>query len=196
MDITVLVESTVPEHLKTLKLKLCKDDSPDSPIYSVKLDSIAGGSKHWGNPATQERFLKAGLLVQLPFIPRDKTPYFIQIESGLNKHTFSYKEPVVHFIADKTYRNFKLLFEPVPKVLDHEFSQSNLMIIPLLLAAALIYMYSQKLPRGGFNYPKPFFSFSNNQDKGGNNSYNGNGNSDISIEPVNTGKRKAKPRKT
>lgn len=44
MDISVFVESTIPEHLRTLKLKLCKDEMPDSPVHVVKLDTLAGGT--------------------------------------------------------------------------------------------------------------------------------------------------------
>lgn len=44
MDLSVHVESTVPDHLKTLRLKLCKEDAPDSPVHVVKLDALAGNT--------------------------------------------------------------------------------------------------------------------------------------------------------
>lgn len=42
MDLSVHVESSIPEHLKTLKLKLYKETEPDSPVYTIKLDTLAG----------------------------------------------------------------------------------------------------------------------------------------------------------
>ncbi|KAK6618013.1 hypothetical protein RUM44_002455 [Polyplax serrata] len=202
MDLSVHVDSTTPEHLKTVKLKLCKEGEPDSPVYAVRLDTLAGGAKHWGNTASQERFLKAGLLVHLPFIPRDKTPYFIQLESSLNRHTYSFKESTVHFVADKTFRNFKMSFDPVLKTLDHELSQSNYIVIPVLIFAAVFYTYFHRiLPVlqnvfGSLNQAS--FSFASREER---NFYSHNNVMDVmdnvSIEPVHIStKRKLKPRKT
>ncbi|PNF29184.1 Nodal modulator 1 [Cryptotermes secundus] len=192
MDLTVHVQTTNPEHLRTLRAKLCREDSPDSPVHIVKLDSPNGKSP-------SSKGTNAAMLV-FPSLPADGRGYFLQLESTLSHSTHSYTTHAVHFKANSSFRLVKLSFKPEPKVLEHELVHSSYFALPLIIMAVVIY----------FNHVKilPFLnwivqSLSSSLTTGVNTSRAINTTSDhaavdaVMVEPIiNVTKRKLKPRKT
>lgn len=192
MDLTVHVQTTNPEHLRTLRVKLCREDSPDSPVHIIKLDSPNGKS-----PSSKGS--NAAMLV-FPSLPADGRGYFLQLESTLPHSTHSYTTHAVHFKANTSFRLVKLSFKPEPKVLEHELVHSSYFALPLMIMAVVIY----------FNHVKilPFLnwivqSLSSSLTTSVNTSRAMSTTSDhtavdaVMVEPIiNVTKRKLKPRKT
>ncbi|KAJ9597688.1 hypothetical protein L9F63_011454 [Diploptera punctata] len=99
MDLTVYVQATNAEYLRTLRAKLCREDAPDSPVHVMKLDSSNGKSS---------RGLNSAMLV-FPSIPADGRGYFLQLESSLSHQTHSYTTHAVHFKANSSFKLVRLL---------------------------------------------------------------------------------------
>ncbi|PSN32990.1 Nodal modulator 1 [Blattella germanica] len=190
MDLTVHVQTTTAEHLRTLRAKLCREDSPDSPVHIMKLDSSNGKSS---------RGLNAAMLV-FPSVPADGRGYFLQLESTLSQQTHTYTTHAVHFKANSSFKLVKLSFKPEPKVLEQELGHSSYFALPLMIIVLVVYLNQQKV--------LPFLnrlsqSLSTSLNTGVNNSRMSNVNTDhnvsdaVIVEPVmSITKRKAKPRKT
>jgi hypothetical protein len=192
MDLTVQVQATNAEQLRTLRAKLCREDVPDSPVHIVKLDSPSKKS-----PST--RGTNTAMLV-FPSLPADGRGYFLQLESTLPHSTHLYKTHAVHFKANVSFKLVKLLFKPELKIQEQELGHSSYLALPLMIIGLITYLNQQKV--------LPFFnwiaqSLSNSLTTGVNTSRVSNATSDhsavdaVMVEPViNVTKRKLKPRKT
>jgi hypothetical protein len=192
MDLTVHVQATNPDHLRTLRAKLCREDSPDSPVHIIKLDLPNGKSP-------SSRGTSAAMLV-FPSLPADGRGYFLQLESTLPHSTHSYTTHAVHFKANSSFRLVKLSFKPEQKILEHELGHSSYFALPLMIIAVVIYLNHVKI--------LPFLnwslqSLSSSLTTGVNTSRVTNVTSDhsavdaVMVEPIiNVTKRKLKPRKT
>lgn len=192
MDLTVHVQATNPEHLRTLRAKLCREDSPDSPVHIIKLDSANGKSP-------SSRGTNTAMLV-FPSLPADGRGYFLQLESTLPHSTHSYTTHAVHFKANTSFKLVKLSFKPEPKILEQELGHSSYFALSLMIIGLVAYFNQQKV--------LPFVnwiaqSLSSSLMTGVNTSRVTNASSDhsavdaVMVEPiVSVTKRKLKPRKT
>jgi hypothetical protein len=192
MDLTVQVQAANPEHLWTLRAKLCREDSPDSPVHIIKLDSPNG------KPPLRKSACSTMLV--FPSLPADGRGYFLQLESTLPQSTHLYTTHAVHFKANASFRLVKLSFKPEPKVLEHELGHSSYFALPLMIIALVMY----------FNHLKilPYVnrisqSLSSSLTSGVNTGRATNTTSDhaaadaVMVEPIiNVTKRKLRPRKT
>lgn len=193
MDLTVHVQATSPEHLRTLRAKLCKEDSPDSPVHIMRLD-------HPNGKSPTSRGTNAAMLV-FPSLPADGQGYFLQLESSLPHSTHLYTTDAVHFRANTSFKLVKLSFKPEPKIMEHELGHSSYFAFPLMVTVLVMYFNRLKV--------LPFLdwiaqSISSSVTRGVNSSRVTNtassdhGAADaVIVEPViSVTKRKLKPRKT
>jgi hypothetical protein len=193
MDLTVHVQATSPEHLRTLRAKLCREDSPDSPVHIMRLD-------HPNGKSPPSRGTSAAMLV-FPSLPADGQGYFLQLESSLPHSTHLYTTHAVHFRANTSFKLVKLLFKPEPKVVEHELGHSSYFALPLMVTVLVLYFNRLKV--------LPFLnwiaqSVSTSLTRGVNSSRvintapSDHGAADaVIVEPViGVTKRKLKPRKT
>ncbi|XP_061708371.1 BOS complex subunit NOMO3 [Cydia pomonella] len=127
-DTNVLVYTPNIDHYKTLRLTLALESTPDTPIYSTKLDS-----------AGYSQTLNPGLMYVLPRLPADNKTYIVQLESTLSKATHSYEEVVSYFNSDGQFKYFNLEFLPKVKSSEQELRQTSLLVVPLFLLLALAY---------------------------------------------------------
>ncbi|XP_013400762.1 nodal modulator 2 [Lingula anatina] len=127
MDISGNIK-TSKEHLSSLKVKLFKEDNPDSPIGIVSLGT--------------------SVFFYLPSVTIDKeTAYVIRLESTLARSMYDYTLPEVKFYADSSYRHFTFEFNPKRKSLEQELNQGSFLILPLIiLVATLAYFRQQLIP--------------------------------------------------
>lgn len=193
MDLTVHVQATSPEHLRTLRAKLCKEDYPDSPVHIMRLD-------HPNGKSLPSRGTNAAMLV-FPSLPADGQGYFLQLESSLPQSTHVYTTHAVHFKANTSFKLVKLLFKPEPKIVEHEVGHSSYFALPLMVAVLVVYFNRLKV--------LPFLewiaqSASSPLTRGVNStrvintaSTDHSSADAVIVEPViNVTKRKVKPRKT
>jgi len=137
-DVSVRVKATVPQHLKSLVIKLCREQYPDSPLHTVRLDTLGGGAKNWGSPAAQDVFLKGGLLVSLPFLPRDGTNYLLIAESSLSSASHSYSETTLSFSAEDPYLALEMLFHAEMRSVEQE-NPRHLAVIFFIVLSGFLY---------------------------------------------------------
>ncbi|OWF46756.1 nodal modulator 1-like [Mizuhopecten yessoensis] len=118
---------TQEEHLPSLKVRLYRDETPDSPIHTVSLGTVT--------------------FFFLPSLPIDNEQYTIKLESSLSKASFEFTLPTVNFVANTSYQHHSIKFSPLRKSFDQEFIQGTSLFLPFsLLLAAAVYNYQKILP--------------------------------------------------
>ncbi|XP_029647558.1 nodal modulator 1 [Octopus sinensis] len=112
---------TPNEFLSHLKVVLYKDESPDSPTYSVTLGATS--------------------FFYLPSLPTDHKGYNLRLESSLSRSMYDYQLPEYNFVADTAYKHFTFKFEPKRRLLDQDLNQTSFLLLPFaLLVLGAIYM--------------------------------------------------------
>lgn len=189
-DVVITLDVLEPEHLKTIKLNLFREDQPGVALQSVKLDNSP--------------------LVILPVLPMDGRRYFIQLESNLGRHNYDYQSPEVSFTANTSVQHLSLRFHPRRKSIEAtETTQVSIRGVLFVMLVGLATYYHQAL----MPYVSKAIAMLNNAMKPsrGGFAYGGSaGHSSSSSNPNNTifseqelalmessnVKKKVKPRKT
>lgn len=188
IDVSVHVVSAQPEHYRTLKVKLCREDSPDSPVHSAKLDL-----QHSGKPGQS---YNSGFLVHLPPLPADGRKYFVQLESTLSQTLHKYRTIPVYFEANSSFKYVKLPFTAERKIDQGDMNQTSVVALPFIMLVACAFLNRDKLwawlnalverwskPVPNSRMPVPAIPIDPRAD-------------DIIVEQImNINKRKTKPRK-
>lgn len=121
-DVVVSVQVEQRDHLKSLKLKVFKQDQPDSIVHSIKLDKSA--------------------VVILPPLPMDSATYSILLESSLARNIYDHHSQQATFTTNLPVQNVAFDFKPTRKMIDPETTQVSLRAVLTLLILAI----------GSYNY--------------------------------------------
>ncbi|XP_029039674.2 nodal modulator 3 [Osmia bicornis bicornis] len=136
-DVSVHVVSVQPEHYRTLKVKLCREDMPDSPIHTAKLEA--------------QQFSKigsaynAGFLVHLPPLQADGRKYFVQLESSLSHTLHKYRTVPFYFEANSSFKYVKLTFNAERKVDQSDMNQTSIVALPFIMFVTIAFFNREKL---------------------------------------------------
>ncbi|XP_076247163.1 BOS complex subunit NOMO3 isoform X2 [Calliopsis andreniformis] len=136
-DVSVHVVSVQPEHYRTLKVKLCREDMPDSPIHSAKLEA------HQFNKIGNS--YNAGFLVHLPPLQADGRKYFVQLESSLSQTLHKYRTLPFYFEANSSFKYVKLTFNAERKVDQSDMNQTSVIALPFIMLVAFAFLNREKL---------------------------------------------------
>ncbi|XP_061181394.1 BOS complex subunit NOMO1-like [Saccostrea echinata] len=118
---------TEEEFLPHLKVRLYRDDNPDSPIHTSSLGPVS--------------------FFYLPSLQMTNEKYLLRLESTLSKAAYEYDLPEISFQTNKSYKHFTFNFTPKRKSLEQELSQSSVLALPLaILIGVAIYNYQKLLP--------------------------------------------------
>lgn len=137
-DVSVHVTSTQPEHYRTIKVKLCREDAPDSPVHISKLDVQQSASKNTG-------YYNAGFLVHFPPLQADGRKYFVQLESSLSQAVHKYRTIPVYFEANSSFKYVKLTFNAERKVDQSDMNQTSVVALPFIMLVGLAFINREKL---------------------------------------------------
>ncbi|XP_063218768.1 BOS complex subunit NOMO3 [Bacillus rossius redtenbacheri] len=137
MDISAYINSSDMEHLHTVNAKLCREDSPDMPVHTIKMEALYGKS-------SLAKSTKGPLIV-FPSIPLDNRGYFILLESTLSPKSYHRTTDKVHFKANTSFKHLKLAFQPVHRYGDVHIGHCSYYVIPLATVLFLIYYHQQKI---------------------------------------------------
>lgn len=136
-DVSVHVVSVQSEHYRTLKVKLCREDMPDSPIHISKLDT-----QHSSKIGTS---YNAGFLIHFPPLQADNKKYFIQLESSLSPSLHKYKTNSVYFEANSSFKYVKLTFNAERKVDQGDMNQTSIVALPFIMLITVAFLNREKL---------------------------------------------------
>ncbi|XP_046603692.1 nodal modulator 2 [Neodiprion virginianus] len=136
-DLSVHIDAAHPEHYRTLRVKLCREDIPDSPIHVVKLDTQHASKL--GNSYS------AGFLIHFPPLQADNKKYFVQLESSLSQTLHKYKTIPIYFEANSSFKHVKLSFHAERKVDQGDVNQTSVVALPLIMLVALAFLNREKL---------------------------------------------------
>jgi len=199
------------EQLRTVKVRLCRQESPDSPVHIAKIEALLGPSASKA-PAIPGIY-PMGVLVHFPPLPMDGRTYFVQLESSLSPSAFEYETPPVTFEANSSFKQVPLVFNPKPRLLDQEMNHGSYLLLPLIIAAVMSYFnrdkvipFLQQVRQNGVSFSRP---------SGESNHFGGNGGSNrerereaaareraeiaslaSALSEPTVSKKKQKPRKT
>lgn len=135
-DISVYVVSSQPDHYRSLRVKLCREDMPDSPIHVLKID---------GNQKINNNNHNAGFLIHFPPLQSDNKRYFVQLESSLSKYSHKYTTIPIYFEANTSFKHVKLRFDAERKSDQGDINQSSVIALPFIIIVALAFLNREKL---------------------------------------------------
>ncbi|KAG5674083.1 hypothetical protein PVAND_004070 [Polypedilum vanderplanki] len=131
-DVIVKIRSKTNDYYKTLKLQLFKRDSPDSPVYSQRIENLMmPKSKH-----------NDDIMVFLPRITSSdfhKT-YFIELTTTLSEKNYNYKLPTLQFTANTSNIYFEVDFNPQLRQPESELNKSSLVALVLIFLVAFVFL--------------------------------------------------------
>uniref|UniRef100_A0A146KZQ6 Nodal modulator 1 n=1 Tax=Lygus hesperus TaxID=30085 RepID=A0A146KZQ6_LYGHE len=130
VDVMVYVLADRSEDLKTLRLRLTREDSPELAVSVIKLSEYK---------ASSSGYVLTSVMIALPPLPADGRSYVLQLESSLPLGTHEYTNRPVHFKATGSLKVFRMSFSPNLKSRDPELSQSSYLVLPLLILFGLIF---------------------------------------------------------
>ncbi|XP_014250405.1 nodal modulator 1 [Cimex lectularius] len=130
IDVAVYVVPDNPEDLKTLKVRLSREESPDAAVHVAKLADFKPSPSGYSVDS---------MLITMPPILADGRGYILQLESSLSQATHEYVNRPIHFKAAGSFKLFRLPFSPKIKSRDAELSQSSYLILPLILMITFAY---------------------------------------------------------
>ncbi|KOC70780.1 Nodal modulator 2 [Habropoda laboriosa] len=137
-DVSVHVVSAQPEHYRTLKVKLCREDTPVSPLHTAKLEAPqlnkVGGSAY-----------NAGFLVHLPPLQADGRKYSVQLESSLSHTLHKYKTAPFYFEANSSFKYVKLTFNAERKVDQSDMNQTSVVALPFIMLVTVAFFNRERL---------------------------------------------------
>lgn len=136
-DVSVHVVSVHMEHYRSLKVKLSREDMPDSPIHVSKLDSQSSGKI--GNT------YNAGFLVHFPPLQADNRRYLVQLESSLSPSSHKYKTNSVYFEANSSFKYIQLTFNAERKVDQADMNQTSIVALPFIMLITVAFLNREKL---------------------------------------------------
>jgi len=136
-DVSVHVTSLQPEHYRTIKVKLCREDIPDSPVHVSKLDVQQPASKVVGH--------NAGFLVHFPPLQADGRKYFVQLESSLSQAMHKYRTVPIYFEANSSFKYVKLTFNAERKIDQSDMNQTSIVALPFIILVAIAFINRDKL---------------------------------------------------
>ncbi|XP_072948047.1 BOS complex subunit NOMO3 [Epargyreus clarus] len=133
-DANVLVRTPNIEHYKTLRLSLALETTPQSPLFSTRLDA-----------AGYSQALNPGLVYVLPRLPADNKTYVLSLESTLSKATHNYGEYVYYYTSDGRFKHFDFDFVPKVRSSEQELRQTSVLAVPLLALVAAAFLQRERL---------------------------------------------------
>lgn len=122
------------EQIRSVKLRLCREETPDQAIHVTRLDTIVGGQG-----AKVYDFHPAGVVVHFPLIPADGSGYVLQMESSLSPSAYDYSNQAIHFHANVSYHYIPFSFEPIPRFVDQDLNQGSMFLLPIIIFALISY---------------------------------------------------------
>ncbi|XP_054268312.1 BOS complex subunit NOMO2-like [Macrosteles quadrilineatus] len=124
-DVSVYVTTESAEHLRSLKVKMFRDDTT---VHTIRLSSL--------KPTASFALTSTALV--FPPVPADGRTYSIQLESTLSPKTHNYKTHPVYFKANSSFQLVRLNFATSPRASDSELSHTSYFALPLVLVVLLI----------------------------------------------------------
>lgn len=129
-DVIVKVKSNTNEHYKTLKIQMFKKDSPDTPIYSQRIENLM-------MPKSTEN-----ILVHLPRIQTNdyNKVFFIEVTTTLSEKNYNFKLSSIQFAANTSSLYFIVEFEPILKQPESELNKNSLVALLLIFVVGFVFL--------------------------------------------------------
>lgn len=129
-DVIIKIRSKSIENYKTLKMQLFKKESPDTPVYSQRIENLLmSKSKSFNN-----------VMVFLPRISAADfgKSYFIELTTTLSEKSFNFKLPNIEFIANGS-QYFEIDFIPKPISSESELNINSFAALCLIFIVGFIF---------------------------------------------------------
>lgn len=131
-DVIVKIKSKTNEHYKSLKLQMYKRDSPDSPMYSQRIENLM-------MPKTKHN---DDIMVFLPRINANdyQKNFFIELTTSLSDKNYNFKLPTLAFTANTSNIYFEVEFDPILRQPETELNKNSLVALVLIFLVAFVFL--------------------------------------------------------
>lgn len=131
-DVIVKIQAKTNDFYKTLKIQMFKRESPDSPVYSQKVESLM-------MPKVKSH---AHLLVHMPRIQASdfKKTFIIEVTTTLSEKNYNFKLPSIQFTANQSSLYFFVDFDPTLKQAETELNKNSLVALLLIFLVGFVFL--------------------------------------------------------
>lgn len=131
-DVIVKVKSKTNDYYKTLKIQMYKKDSPDTPIYSQRIENLM-------MPKSKEN---ENILVHLPRIQANDYNkfFFIEVTTTLSEKNYNFKLPSIQFSANTSSLYYIVEFDPILKQPESELNKNSLVALLLIFIVGFVFL--------------------------------------------------------
>lgn len=129
VDVIARVYASHNDHYKSLRIKLYKKGSSDSPIYSQRIES----------PLNPKSRINPGIMVYFPRIPFDGNTYYVELTTTLSDKHFKYDLPVESFLSNRSSVFIEMDFSPEVRTTENDLSQNSLSALLLVGLIAIVF---------------------------------------------------------
>lgn len=130
-DVIVKVRSLNNEHYKTLKIQMYKKDSPDTPMYSQRIENLM-------MPKSKEN---DNIWVHMPRINANdyQKVFFIELTTTLSDKNYNFKLPSIQFTANSSSIYFVVDFNPILRQPETELNKNSLVALLLIFLVGFVF---------------------------------------------------------
>lgn len=131
-DVAVKIRSKNSEHYKTLKIQVYKKESPDTPFYTQRIETLL-------MPKIKKH---ENVIVFVPRInPSDfGKVFFIEVTTTLSDKNYNFKLPSIQFTANETNLYFEINFDPILKQPETELNKNSLVALLLIFIVGFVFL--------------------------------------------------------
>lgn len=129
VDVIARVYASNNDYYKSLRIKLYKKGSSDSPIYSQRVES----------PLNLKSRINPGIMVYFPRIPFDGNIYFVELTTTLTDKHFKYDLPLESFLSNRSSVFIEMDFSPEQRTSENELNQNSLSALLLVGLIAIVF---------------------------------------------------------
>lgn len=129
VDVIARVYASNNDYYKSLRIKLYKKGSSDSPIYSQRVES----------PLNPKSRINPGIMVFFPRIPFDGNTYYVELSTSLSDKHFRYDLPVESFLSNRSSVFIEMEFSPEVRTSENELNQNSLSALFLVGLIAVVF---------------------------------------------------------
>lgn len=131
-DVIVKVKSKNNEHYKTLKIQMFKKESPDTPVYSQRIENLM-------LPKSKDN---DNILVHMPRINANdfQKVFFIELTTTLSDKNYNFKLPSIQFTANASTVYYVVEFDPILKQAETELNKNSLVALLLIFLVGFVFL--------------------------------------------------------
>lgn len=131
-DVTIKIRASSNDHYKSLKLQLFKKESPDTPMFTQRIESLL-------MPKVKSH---PNIVLHLPRINANdyQKIFLLEFTTTLSEKNYNFKLPAIQFTANSSSLYFEIDFDPIMKQAETELNKNSIVALMLIFLVGFVFL--------------------------------------------------------